>query len=187
MNKQKGVIFLGPPGSGKGTQGQELASRLGVPHISTGEILRGAIAANTPLGQQAQSYVDRGELVPDPLLLDLIRERLHQSDTEKGWILDGFPRNVAQAQFLDLLISEFANLSTYVINLEVPDEVLIERLMQRGRQDDTAETIGRRLQVYYEQTQPVISYYQQKSALTSVNGNRAVEEISNNLDGLVQS
>ncbi len=187
MQKQKGVIFLGPPGSGKGTQGQHLAERIGVPHISTGEILRGAIAAGTTLGQQAQGYVERGELVPDSLLLDLIRERLRQADTEKGWILDGFPRNVAQAEFLDELLSEFAYLSTYVINLEVPDEILVERLLQRGRQDDTKDTISKRLHVYHEQTEPVINYYAQKSALISVNGHRTIEEISAHLDDLVQS
>ncbi|MGH2413704.1 MAG: nucleoside monophosphate kinase, partial [Microcystaceae cyanobacterium] len=137
MTKTTGLIFLGPPGSGKGTQAQLLAEMLEIPHISTGEILRQAIAQQTSLGQKARSYVDRGELVPDELMLDLIRERLGQPDAQKGWILDGFPRNVAQASFLDRLLEELNQSSNYTVNLEVPDNIIIERLLLRGREDDT--------------------------------------------------
>ncbi|MBV5260924.1 adenylate kinase [Synechococcus moorigangaii CMS01] len=172
------LIFLGPPGAGKGTQAQVLAEACGIPHISTGEILRAAIANQTELGQQAQSFVDRGELVPDSLILDLIRERLQQPDAEQGWILDGFPRNVSQAEFLSTLLTELNQACDVALNLEVPDTTLVERLLSRGRKDDNQETIERRLQVYREQTAPVIDFYQKQGALKSVNGDRPLEEVT---------
>ncbi|MCP2727859.1 adenylate kinase [Limnofasciculus baicalensis] len=181
------LIFLGAPGAGKGTQAQLLAESLNIPHISTGDILRAAIANVTPLGEKAQSYMDRGELVPDDLLLDLIRERLAQPDTQNGWILDGFPRNVSQASFLTDLLAELNQTCDYAINLEVPDEVLIERLLSRGRKDDNRETIGRRLEVYREQTAPVIGFYQDKSALKSINGNRPMDEVTESLKNLIDA
>lgn len=186
MIKATGLIFLGPPGSGKGTQAQLLSKLAGIPHISTGEILREAIDLQTPLGQQAKIYVERGELVPDSLILDLIRERLAQADTEQGWILDGFPRNVNQAIFLDNLLSELNHRSEHVVNLEVPQEVLVERLLLRGRKDDTEETIRRRLQVYQDQTFPLIEYYRQQSKLCAVNGNRLPEEVTESLTKMMK-
>lgn len=185
MSKRIGVIFLGPPGSGKGTQAQRLAGTLQIPHISTGEILRSAIANATPLGQQAKSFVENGDLVPDSLLLDLIRERLQQEDTEKGWILDGFPRNVAQAAFLEKLLQEFTDTVPHAINLEVPDAVLIDRLLHRGRQDDTVETIAHRLEVYREQTEPVLGYYRERNALHSIDGHRSLDEVTDSLTAIV--
>ena len=181
------VIFLGPPGAGKGTQAQILAQLLQIPHISTGEILRAAIAARTSLGQKAQSYVERGELVPDELLLDLIRERLSQADARQGWILDGFPRNVGQASFLDRLLWELHQSSHHVVNLEVADEVLIARLLSRGRKDDNQETIARRLQVYREQTAPVIDYYRSHGSFHSVDGDRLPEEVTESLKQIVNA
>jgi adenylate kinase len=185
MSEGTKIIFLGPPGAGKGTQAQVLADLCAIPHISTGEILRQAIADKTELGQQAQAYVDRGELVPDTLILDLIRERLSQEDAQKGWILDGFPRNVEQAKFLEQLLQELNQNSDYVINLEVDDQVLIERLLARGRKDDNEETITRRLEVYRAQTAPVIDYYQEHGQMHSVNGDRTMEEVTNSLKELV--
>lgn len=178
MIKTIGLIFLGPPGSGKGTQAQVLAQSLEIAHISTGEILRQAITQNTPLGLKAQIYMDKGELVPDELLLNLIKDRLSQSDAQKGWILDGFPRTVDQACFLEQLLEQLNQFSECVVNLEVPEEVLIQRLLERGRQDDNETTIRRRLQVYHEQTAPVIDYYRQRGNLNSVNGNRPPEQVS---------
>jgi len=185
MSKRIGVIFLGPPGSGKGTQAAKLAESLTIPHISTGEILRQAITEKTELGQQAQAYVEKGELVPDELLLGLIQERLKQPDSAKGWILDGFPRTVTQASFLDALLEELADSYTYVVNLAVPDTVLIERLMQRGRQDDTKETISRRLQVYIDQTAPVLDYYSQKGILNHIDGNQPMDAVTAALTAVV--
>jgi adenylate kinase len=187
MSKRIGVIFLGPPGSGKGTQAAKLAESLEIPHISTGEILRQAITEKTDLGQQAQAYVEKGELVPDTLLLGLIQERLNQSDSAKGWILDGFPRTVTQATFLDKLLQELNDSHTYVVNLAVPDAVLIERLMQRGRQDDTKETIARRLQVYIDQTAPVLDYYSQKGTLNNIDGAQSMEAVTTALTAIVSA
>jgi adenylate kinase len=180
-----GIVFLGPPGSGKGTQSQILAQSLAIPHISTGEILREAIANETELGKQAKAYVDGGELVPDELLLDLIRERLTQRDAQTGWILDGFPRNIAQAAFLDELLAELGQSSPSAIDLKVPQAVLIQRLMLRGRKDDTEETIRRRLQVYEENTAPLIEYYQQRDKLLSIDGDRTPEEVAESLKAKV--
>ncbi len=181
------LIFLGPPGAGKGTQAQILGQSLKIPHISTGDILRDAISKGTPLGIKAQSYVDGGELVPDALILDLIRERLSQADTLKGWILDGFPRNVSQASFLDQLLEQLQQNCDYAVNFEVPDQVLTERMLARGRKDDNEDTIRRRLQIYHEQTAPVIDYYDNQQILKSVDGNRLLEEVQASLQEIINS
>ncbi|HEY9696514.1 MAG TPA: adenylate kinase [Trichocoleus sp.] len=181
------LIFLGPPGAGKGTQAQALAACFGIPHISTGDILRAAVSQKTELGQKAQAYMDKGELVPDQLILEMVRERLHQDDVEPGWILDGFPRTTAQAVFLDQLLQEIHQSYNYVINFDVPDEVLIARLLQRGRQDDNEQVIRHRLDVYREQTTPLIDFYQKRNQLLSVHGDRHVEAVTTEIQHLVQS
>lgn len=175
---ESGIVFLGPPGAGKGTQAEIIAACLHVPHISTGEILREAIREGTPLGHKAQTYVDQGHLVPNELILELVAERLHHSDAQKGWILDGFPRNVSQASFLDDLLEKRHHPPHQVVNLEVPDKVLIDRLLLRGRKDDNEEVIRNRLVVYYEQTSPLIDYYTKKGNLHSVNGDRTPTEVT---------
>jgi len=180
-----GLIFLGPPGAGKGTQAAIIAEQFSIPHISTGEILRNAIASGTPLGQKAQDYVNKGELVPDHLLLDLIRDRLGQDDAQSGWILDGFPRNLSQAQFLDGLLLEMSQSCDCVLNLQVDENLLIERLLSRGRQDDSEETIRRRLTVYQEQTAPVIGYYQNQGNLHTIDGNPALEAVTATLTSVI--
>jgi adenylate kinase len=177
----KKLIFLGPPGAGKGTQAQILADFYQIPHISTGDILRQAIAQKTSLGQKARLYVETGELVPDDLILDLIKERLSQPDSQTGWILDGFPRNVSQASFLEDLLKELDQAADRVINLEVPDRVLIERMLGRGRKDDNEETISRRLEIYREQTAPVIDFYRKRNLLEPINGNLSPEEVTASL------
>jgi adenylate kinase len=190
MINETGVIFLGPPGAGKGTQAQLLAELFKIPHISTGEILRQAIATSTPLGKEAQEYVDKGKLVPDRLIEDLIRERLAQNDSLKGWILDGFPRNVQQAVFLDELLKELgrdSNHMVYVVNLEVPQEVLLQRLLERKRKDDTEEIIRDRLSVYREQTEPLIQFYSTRGSLYSIDGNRPPEQVTALLKEIVNA
>ncbi|EAW38755.1 adenylate kinase [Lyngbya sp. PCC 8106] len=181
------VIFLGPPGSGKGTQSARLSEFLAVPHISTGDILRTHVAQQTDLGQKAKAFMDQGDLVPDQLILSMVQDRLDQPDAQKGWILDGFPRNVTQATFVEDLVkqqqvekgSENADSkSLNTINLEVPDEVLIERLLARGRADDSEETIRHRLQVYHEQTEPLIEYYRDRNQLSIVNGNLPLDQVT---------
>ena len=181
------LIFLGPPGAGKGTQSQVVAESLDIPHISTGDILRSAISNQTPLGVKAKAYVDNGDLVPDELILDLIKERLSQDDANKGWILDGFPRNVAQADFLSNLLTDLNQKFTAVINLDVADEVVTQRLLSRGRKDENEETIRNRLVVYRQQTAPLIDYYQKHNLLRNVNGDRQLDEISKEIQAIVKS
>lgn len=178
----KRLIFLGPPGAGKGTQAQILSDNHQIPHVSTGDILRAAVARQTTLGKQAKGYMDRGELVPDALILDLIRDRLSHKDTANGWILDGFPRNVNQAAFLEKLLAKLEQNADCVINLDVPDDVLVSRLLERKRKDDNEETIRRRLEVYHRDTVPVIDFYQQRETLKTIDGDRTMEEVSEQLN-----
>lgn len=181
----KRLIFLGPPGAGKGTQAQVLAENYQIPHISTGDILRAAVANQTPLGKQAKDYMNRGELVPDALILDLIQDRLSYDDTVNGWILDGFPRNVNQAAFLEKLLDKLDQNADSVLNLEVPDEVLVTRLLARQRKDDNEETIRRRLEVYHQDTVPVIDFYQQRETLKTIDGNQEMETVTKSLSKAV--
>lgn len=179
------LILLGAPGAGKGTQAKTLATLCQIPHISTGDILRAAVTQQTSLGVKAQSYMDQGNLVPDQLVVDLIRERLREPDAQSSWILDGFPRNVTQAMFLDELLTEINQVYTHAVNLEVPDEVLVKRMLGRGRQDDTEAVIRRRLQVYHEQTAPLIDFYKGRHKFASVNGNLHPDEVTTELKKFV--
>lgn len=183
----KRLIFLGPPGAGKGTQAQVLSENHQIPHVSTGDILRAAVTQQTPLGKQAQGYMNRGELVPDALILDLIRDRLSYDDTANGWILDGFPRNVNQAAFLSELLAKLTQNADCVLNLQVPDEVLVSRLLARKRKDDNESTIRRRLEVYHQDTVPVIDFYQQKGTLKTIDGNQTMEEVTTQLTKAISS
>ena len=176
------LIFLGPPGAGKGTQAKRLSEEFQIPHISTGEILRNEVAKGSELGVKAKSYLDEGELVPDSLILDIIRERLSQSDTSTGWILDGFPRNVGQAGFLDTLLKEINHDTIWVVNLDVPDEILVERLIGRSKKehrlDDTPEIFRHRLDVYREQTAPLIDFYAKRQQLVHIEGDHTMSEVT---------
>jgi adenylate kinase len=184
------LIFLGAPGAGKGTQAQILAESAQIPHISTGDILRAEVKGQTELGLKAKSYMDKGELVPDSLILDMIRARLGQPDASKGWILDGFPRNVSQAEFLDRLLAEIGQSYDLAINLDVPQERLVERLLNRAtiqnRPDDTEDVIRRRLVIYEDQTVPLINYYQQKGVYREVDGDRDLAVVTSDLEALVK-
>lgn len=179
------LIFLGPPGAGKGTQALALAQKLNIPHISTGDILRQALKMRSPLGAKAQDYMDRGELVPDNLVQAMVEERLQQSDISSGWILDGFPRTVSQAEFLDALLQKLGLSSVQVVNLDVPDDILIERLLGRGRPDDTEDVIRRRLEVYHADTAPLIGFYGDRHQLVYVNGNQPLEAVNTDLHQVV--
>lgn len=181
----KRLIFLGPPGAGKGTQAQVLSERHQIPHISTGDILRTAVVQQTPLGIEAKDYMNRGELVPDALILNLIQDRLSHDDTAQGWILDGFPRNVSQAEFLAKLLAKLSQNADCVLNLEVPDEVLVERLLSRQRKDDNESTIRRRLEVYHQDTVPVIDFYQKQKTLKIINGNQEMDAVTKSLSSAV--
>ncbi len=188
------VIFLGPPGSGKGTQAARLSNVLQVPHISTGDILRTHVSQETDLGKQAKAYMNRGDLVPDQLILDMVQDRLSQPDAEGGWILDGFPRNVAQATFVEKEVLQNSehhasgmegNSALSIINLDVPDEILIERLLARGRTDDNEQTIRYRLQVYREQTAPLIQFYTERNQLSQINGNLSMDDVTSELTKVI--
>jgi adenylate kinase len=180
------LIFLGAPGAGKGTQASLIADFYKIPHVSTGDILRAAVVNQTPLGFQAKSYMDSGDLVPDQLVVALIQERLNNPDAQGGWILDGFPRNVAQAEFLDSLLNEINQVYDYVVNLEVPDKVLAQRMLERGRTDDTEEVIHNRLKVYREQTSPLIDFYSRCKKLATINGNQPMDGVTADLKELIK-
>ncbi|NET00009.1 MAG: adenylate kinase [Sphaerospermopsis sp. SIO1G2] len=179
------LIFLGPPGAGKGTQSKILADFLNIPHISTGDILRQAITDQTPLGVKAQGYMDQGELVPDQLVEDLVKERLDKSDAQNGWILDGFPRKVTQATFLEELLAKLGQGEATAVNLDAEDDVVITRLLGRGRKDDSEEVIRRRLEVYRDETAPLINYYGDREKLVTVNGNQSPEEVTTELKNII--
>jgi adenylate kinase len=183
------LIFLGAPGAGKGTQAKILAAAHSIPHISTGDILRAAVATQSELGLKAKAFMEAGELVPDTLVIDLIRERLQEPDAQTGWILDGFPRNVAQAGFLDTLLGELNQACDHAINLAVPEEALVARLLSRwaaeSRSDDNEATIRRRLEVYTEQTAPLIAFYDDKQKLVTLNGDQPLEAVTAELMAIV--
>jgi adenylate kinase len=175
------VILLGPPGAGKGTQGHRLSQAYDIPEISTGDILRAAVRNGTALGMEAKNYMDRGALVPDEVMLGIMHDRLLQDDTKKGFILDGFPRTLAQANALTHMLQERGCPLKHVISIEVPEEVLLQRLAGRrgieGRLDDTDETIRHRLDVYRHETEQVIGYYRQYGLLRPVHGIGSVDEV----------
>lgn len=196
------IIFLGPPGAGKGTQAQIVCQRLGIPQVSTGDMLRAAIAAGTEMGRKAKEYMDQGQLVPDEVVIGIVKDRLADPDCQKGYILDGFPRTVEQAKAL----STFAKIDVS-INLDVPDDVLVKRLSGRRvcplcgapyhvdrlngetvcradgtpliqRDDDKAETVLNRLAVYHQKTAPLIDHYREAGLLKNIGGGLSLEEIS---------
>ncbi len=181
MSSQLNVLLFGPQGSGKGTQAKRIAAEYGVPHVSTGDMFRDAVAARTPLGLQVSPILDAGELVPDGLTVGLIRERLAEQDAHGGFVLDGFPRNVAQADALDELLAELARPLTAVLEFLIPDEVCIERLVGRaaeeGRPDDTPEAIARRLEIYHRETEPLSEHYLATGKLVGVHADRSVDEV----------
>jgi adenylate kinase len=169
------LLFLGPPGAGKGTQAERLAAREGLLHLSTGDLLRAEVRSGTPLGQEAEAVMARGELVSDTLVLAIVRSRLeHHSG---GWLLDGFPRNLSQAESLDTLLAGLDQRIERVILLELDDSLLVQRLLGRGRSDDNAEVIGHRLAVYREQTAPLVQHYEGLGLLSRVDGAGSIEEI----------
>jgi len=177
------LLFLGPPGAGKGTQAQRLALREGLLHLSTGDLLRAEVHAGTPLGQEAQAVMARGELVSDALVLAIVRSRLEQHSG--GWLLDGFPRNLAQAEALDQLLASLNQRIEKVVLLEVDDAVLIQRLLGRGRSDDNAVVIANRLVVYRDQTAPLIAHYEGLGLLSRLDAAGSIEEIDTRLASLL--
>lgn len=175
------VILFGPPGAGKGTQGERLSKAYGIPEISTGDILRAAVREGTALGKEAKSYMDRGALVPDAVMIGIVRDRLSREDTKHGFILDGFPRTLAQAEALAQALDIVGRSIEHVINIEVPEPELWQRLAGRrgieGRQDDSDEAIRHRLVVYRRDTAPLIEYYKQGRLLRTIDGVGTADEV----------
>lgn len=153
------LLLIGPPGAGKGTQAAVLGERLGVPHISTGDLFRAHVGDETALGLEVERYLDSGQLVPDEITDEMVRERLAHSDCESGFLLDGYPRNLAQAQQLQGMLRELDCEIDVVLELDVPEDELVERLLSRGREDDTETVIRDRQQVYRDETAPLLEYY----------------------------
>lgn len=176
------IILLGPPGSGKGTQGALLSQHTGLPRVSTGDLLRDTVERDTPLGREAKRYMDQGLLVPDTVILGLIEEVLASPEAAAGIIMDGFPRTAAQAEAVERLLAERQTAVDRVLSIEVPEDELVRRMMGRakreGRDDDTPETIRQRFAVYAEQTAPLIAFYTERGLLTDVSGMGSVEEIA---------
>jgi adenylate kinase len=176
------VVLLGPPGAGKGTQATFLCKKFSIPHISTGDILREQVASGSPLGLKVRSVLDAGELVSDELVMQVVEERLSRPDCSNGFLLDGVPRTVPQAEILNTILDKSGLRLTGVVQVVVPEDVLLERIRLRGggsaRSDDTAEVAVRRLHVYREQTAPVASFYEQKGLLRGVDGVGTVDEVS---------
>lgn len=201
------IILLGPPGAGKGTQAKSISNKYSIPHISTGDIFRKNISENTPLGIEAKSYMDNGQLVPDEVTINMVKDRLQQEDCKQGYLLDGFPRTVSQAEALqDFLDSRNESLDTALL-IEVPRDFILERMTGRRvcpscgasyhikfnpaangkcelcgsdvvqRKDDTEETVKERLDVYEKQTQPLIDFYKDKNLLSTVDGTQAINKV----------
>jgi len=209
------IVLFGPPGSGKGTQAKLLAERYGVPHISTGDILRGNLNNETELGLEAKTYMDRGELVPDDVLIGIIKDRLSQPDCASGFLLDGYPRTLPQAEALSNILSELGKNLDLVLNIDVPDEKLLKRLAGRRmcicgasyhilfnkpkqegicdlcgsklyqRDDDKEEAIMNRLDVYKNQTRPLIDHYTQAGVMLTINGAADIEVVFNEICGML--
>lgn len=206
------VVLLGPPGAGKGTQAKIISDKMGLPHVSSGDIFRENLNKQTELGKQAEEYMNGGELVPDDLTISMIQERLSRPDCEQGALLDGFPRTPAQAEALDEMLEDFNGQVDLVPYIEVPEQELIERLSGRltcraeghifhkkynppevpgvcdydgselyQREDDKPETVKRRICVYFEQTQPLIDHYRERSLLIEINGDQPIEDVTEEL------
>ena len=183
------IVLLGPPGSGKGTQAALLVKQLGIPHISTGALLRDAAKRGTELGLQAKALTDKGELVPDNVMSGMLEERLKLEDVAKGFVLDGYPRNLAQASSLDILLKRLNQPVEEAILIDINAEQILKRIAKRaqeeGRADDTEKTVRNRLRVYAEQTAPVADYYAERGLLTRVLGEGGVDEIFQRLRSIL--
>lgn len=178
------LLFVGPPGAGKGTQATRVAERLGIPHISTGEMFRDHVSNGTTLGRQVEAIMAAGDYVPDEITVAMLAERIARPDAHGGFILDGFPRTVVQVETLDGLIGEDG--LDRVVVFEVDERELTERMLARGRADDTAETIRNRFKVYFEQTQPLLDIYESRGATVSVDGLGEMDEVTDRVIDVIR-
>jgi len=176
------IVILGPPGAGKGTQGKLIAADAEIPHVNTGEMFRAECAASTELGERVRSILDDGDLVPDELTIEVVRARLAQDDTAGGFVLDGFPRTLAQAEALDRVLVEIDRGELCVVlDFQVSDEIALQRLLGRagveGRSDDVPDRVQHRLDVYHEKSEPLVEYYRARGILVGIHADRTVEEV----------
>jgi adenylate kinase len=181
------IVLIGPPGAGKGTQAKKLTERLKVPHLSTGDMLREAVRLGSEAGRQAAPFMKSGRLVPDDVVQQLVVERLERPDCRDGYLLDGFPRTASQARMLDSLLASRQTPLDAAVKIEVADEVLLKRLLARGRHDDDAEVISRRLQQYNELTEPMAEYYRSRGLLQQVDGVGAPHEVFDRIMAVVEA
>ena len=172
---KKKLLFIGPPGAGKGTQANLFCSKYGLDHLSTGDLLRDEVSSGSDLGLQASEIMNKGELVSDELVLSIVEGRL--DNIKKGWLLDGFPRNVSQANALKNLLEKINHPLEAVISIQIADDVLIKRLLSRGREDDNEEVIVNRLKVYSEKTSPLIDLYSKQGVLVEIDGNAEIDVV----------
>jgi len=179
------LILFGPPGIGKGTQSQKLSQEYNIPQISTGDMLRQAIESGTGLGNSAKKLMAKGDLVPDEIVLGIVKDRVHEDDCQDGFILDGFPRTVRQAEGLDAIMKARNYSDFKCVEIRVPDEVIIDRLLKRGRDDDNEETVRKRLNIYQQQTAPVKEFYEKQDKLYKVNGNRTIDEVYQEIKSII--
>jgi adenylate kinase len=187
------IILLGPPGAGKGTQAQVLVEEHGLVQLSTGDMLRAAVASGSELGQEAKAVMDAGKLMPDEIMVQIISDRISEPDCANGFILDGFPRTTAQAEVLDKMLAEKGLPLDHVIEISVDDTILIDRINARvaqtpeaeRRDDDNAETLKHRLEVYHEQTAPILPYYEGRGMLKKVDGMKSIEEVSKQIGAII--
>ncbi len=175
------LVILGGPGAGKGTQAQKLCKHLNIPWIGTGDILRQAISAQTELGRCAEPYVEKGELVPDPTMIEFIRARLLLSDAAGGWLLDGYPRTAFKAEELDFLLDDLGQRLNWAIWLELPETVLMSRSIARSRLDDQPEIVQRRIDLFYQCTIPIMEYYEHRNRLLKIHADQSPEQVHQEL------
>lgn len=192
MSKANRIVLLGPPGAGKGTQAVKIASWLQVPHISTGDIMRAEVAAKSPLGLQVKEFLDGGKLVPDEVIIKVMKSRLTQADCKNGFLLDGFPRTLEQAKQLDSLLKSLNSELTSILDITVADSILLDRIKKRGeagsgRSDDTVEMATKRLQVYWQQTAPVSGYYKENERLIELDGLGTIDEVYARIQAAIQA
>jgi adenylate kinase len=184
------LLVLGPQGAGKGTQAARIGAEQGIPHISTGDMFREAIADGTALGQKVKPILESGQLVPDEVTVSLIRERLGRPDAADGFVLDGFPRNLAQAEALDEMLGEIGRGLDAILFFDVPDQVGMDRALQRaqieGRADDTPEVIARRLEIYHRETEPIVEHYRTTGKLVPVHAERSIDAVAREISEALQ-